>query len=148
MDDGARPFAVAVDDARWQARFDAEAPAVRRARAAATDFLVEQGIDGLLLEHVRLALSEAAGNVVNHAYRDGGAGSFEVRVAVDPTAVCVIVADRGVGMRPNLGSPGCGLGLGVIAAVASTLTVRRGPDGVGATVEIGFRRARAASAVQ
>jgi two-component sensor histidine kinase len=45
------------------------------------------------------------------------------------TGLVVVVRDYGVGMSPNPDSPGSGLGLSVIGAVAAEVNIERPEDG-------------------
>lgn len=97
-------------------------------RAALVDFAKRIGAPQPTVSAVELAASEAATNVVLHAYRDGegagepgeGAGEpgvIQVEAALAGTALSVVVADVGSGLKPRPNSPGLGLGLGIIAQV-------------------------------
>jgi serine/threonine-protein kinase RsbW len=79
------------------------------------------------LSDIRLAVTEACANVVVHAYPDDHEGPMEVVVSMDDDALTVLVRDWGRGIRPRPDSPGLGLGLSLIAALAET--VQLGHDG-------------------
>jgi anti-sigma regulatory factor (Ser/Thr protein kinase) len=87
---------------------------------------------------VDLAVTEAATNVVVHAYRDrpSGAAPGVLRVAarVEDLALHVNVADDGVGPSPRLDSPGLGLGLGIIARLADVLQIEQANPGTRVTM--------------
>ncbi len=85
---------------------------------------------------VRLAVTEACANVVEHAYPDGG-GTLEVIVEQDGGVVVVTVRDRGKGTASASGPPGAGLGLPLIEALATTVAVRE-PDGGGTELRMTF----------
>lgn len=70
------------------------------------------------LSDVRLAVTEACANVVVHAYPDGHEGQMEVAASIDGEQLIVLVRDWGGGIRPRSDSPGLGLGLSMIAALA------------------------------
>lgn len=70
------------------------------------------------LADVRLAVTEACANVVVHAYPDGEEGPMEVLANMEEGELTVVVRDRGRGIRPRSDSPGLGLGLSLIAALA------------------------------
>jgi stage II sporulation protein AB (anti-sigma F factor) len=99
----------------------AETTSVPMARHALSDTLAEHVDDLLLLE---VAVSEAVGNAVVHAYPDQ-AGEISVKAEVEGEQVLLEVRDWGgeIALDP-LGSTGLGLGLALIAKVASTLTIR------------------------
>lgn len=96
---------------------------VTRARHAAAALAVEVGVDQ---EAVGLAVTEAVGNAVIHAFRGADEGRIIVRAELDPDGpLTVSVEDDGAGMRPNPESPGLGLGLSLIGSVAATLRIER-----------------------
>lgn len=70
------------------------------------------------LSDIRLAVTEACANVVVHAYPDGEEGEMEVLAAIEDDEMTVRVRDWGRGIRPRPDSPGLGLGLSLIAALA------------------------------
>ena len=72
------------------------------------------------LADVKLAVTEACTNVVVHAYPDGD-GPMAVSAGLDEGALTVVVADEGRGILPRPDSPGLGLGLPLIATLASSL---------------------------
>lgn len=78
---------------------------------------------------VKIAVSEAVGNVVVHAYRDGPPGTVEIAASVENGKLVITVADHGVGMSPHPGSPGLGFGLPLIGQVVEDLHVDAGPHG-------------------
>ncbi len=70
------------------------------------------------LSDIRLAVTEACANVVVHAYPDGHEGPMEVVASMHDNSLTVLVRDWGRGIRPRPDSPGLGLGLSLIAALA------------------------------
>ncbi len=104
-------------------RFEEDYPAlpesVSAIRAALQSFAERCSISRQTIEAVALAASEAATNVVVHAYRDvEEPGRIEVTAALAADELWVIVTDAGSGLRPRTDSPGLGLGLAIIAQVA------------------------------
>jgi len=98
------------------ASYAARPESVAAARAAVVEFAARRGASPETLEAVALAVSEAATNVVVHAYRDAAEpGAIEVTAAEAGGELWVIVADGGSGLRPRRDSKGLGLGLGLIA---------------------------------
>jgi anti-sigma regulatory factor (Ser/Thr protein kinase) len=75
------------------------------------------------LSDIRLAVTEACSNVVVHAYPDDQEGTMEVVASMDEDerALTVLVRDWGRGIRPRSDSPGLGLGLSLIAALAESV---------------------------
>jgi serine/threonine-protein kinase RsbW len=99
------------------ANYAARPESVAAARAAIVEFAASSGASPAKLEAVALAVSEAATNVVVHAYRDAvEPGAIEVAAAKAGGELLVIVADDGSGLRPR--RDGKGLGLGLIAQVS------------------------------
>ncbi|HWH95535.1 MAG TPA: ATP-binding protein [Baekduia sp.] len=72
------------------------------------------------LADVKLAVTEACTNVVVHAY-PAGDGPMSVRAGLSDGALTVVVTDEGRGILPRPDSPGLGLGLPLIATLASSL---------------------------
>lgn len=73
------------------------------------------------LSDIRLAVTEACANVVVHAYPDGQDGQMEVLASMGEETLTVLVRDWGRGIRPRPDSPGLGLGLSLIAALADSV---------------------------
>jgi serine/threonine-protein kinase RsbW len=78
------------------------------------------------LSDIRLAVTEACANVVVHAYPDGHYGPMEVIASKDEEALTVLVRDWGRGIGPRPDSPGLGLGLSLIAALADSVQLAHG----------------------
>ena len=91
---------------------------VPKARHAVVAYSVTCGAEAA---DVATATTEAVGNVVTHAYRGRDPGPVRIQAQLDETELLVTVADEGVGMRPNPGSPGLGMGLSMIGAVTSEM---------------------------
>jgi hypothetical protein len=73
-----------------------------------------------------MAVSEAVSNVVLHGYRDDPApGVVEVDADLTDEELLIVVADHGAGFSPRSDSPGAGLGLSLIKAMADDVQVRR-----------------------
>lgn len=104
----------------------ATASAVPAARHAVLAHLREADTPDPPLSDVALAVSEAVTNVVVHAYVDTDPGPVHVRI--EPVSerheLKLVVEDEGHGLRPRTDSPGIGLGLPLMATVASRLDTR------------------------
>jgi len=88
------------------------------------------GADESTLAKIRLAVSEAATNVVLHAYRhDPGAGDVRVFIELAENCLNVGVRDSGIGMSPRADSPGAGLGLSLMANLADRCAINPAPQG-------------------
>jgi serine/threonine-protein kinase RsbW len=90
-----------------------------------------------LIEDLRLAVTEACTNVVRHAYPDGAPGAVEISVEPEPEQVRIVVADYGRGIGTSSDTSGPGLGLPLIAAIASTVDLQSAP-GAGSRVTMTF----------
>jgi serine/threonine-protein kinase RsbW len=122
---------------RIELRMSAEAGAIRTLRDAVRRFAVRHDVRDS--DAVALAVTEAATNVVVHAYRDGGSGDVRVVACAEPERLVVVVRDYGCGMRPRHDSPGLGMGLSLIGHLASHFNVEA-PDGDGTRLRMHFPR--------
>jgi anti-sigma regulatory factor (Ser/Thr protein kinase) len=111
------------------------ADSVGEARRAVGEFASDLGT---LDADVRLAVSEAVSNSVTHAFRGREPGTVTIVCRKRPELLTVTVADDGGGMRPNVESPGLGLGIPLITKLASE--VRFDSSEHGTTVSMSFRR--------
>jgi serine/threonine-protein kinase RsbW len=82
------------------------------------------------LDDIKTVVSEAANNVVLHAY-DGDEGPLEVEVYIDDGALAIVVRDHGQGIRPRAPSdePVTGIGLSVIQALTDRAEFRSATGG-------------------
>ena len=78
---------------------------------------------------VKLAVSEAVTNAVQHAYRDREPGDVWATASVDDDQLHIVIADQGVGMTPRTDSPGLGLGLPLISQLADSIQVHSTSEG-------------------
>jgi serine/threonine-protein kinase RsbW/stage II sporulation protein AB (anti-sigma F factor) len=84
-------------------------------------------------------VSEALTNVVLHAYPPDRAGPVGVSAKLTDDTVEVTVSDEGGGMAPRTNSPGAGLGLPIIAQLASSIEISHGA-GDGTRLRMTFAR--------
>jgi anti-sigma regulatory factor (Ser/Thr protein kinase) len=87
---------------------------------------------------VALALGEACGNVVIHAYPPGDVGPLIVEARVGDGELEVVVSDEGRGMTPHPATAGLGLGLPLMSSLAKVLTITDGEGGRGTDVRMTF----------
>ena len=104
----------------------AEPGSVAEARHAAARLARHHGVEEA---DVKIAVSEAVGNAVLHAYRDGKTGTVRVRGGPVRGKLVFVVADSGVGMSPNPNSPGLHLGIPLIGKVAEDMRIDAGSRG-------------------
>jgi serine/threonine-protein kinase RsbW len=118
--------AASTFDESWPAVADS----VPRARHQVLAHLRSASTPDPPLNDIGLAVSEAVTNVVHHAYREASSpGSFRVRIELGTPEIELVVEDTGGGMRPRADTPGLGLGLPLIATVASRFDIREAPGG-------------------
>jgi serine/threonine-protein kinase RsbW/stage II sporulation protein AB (anti-sigma F factor) len=121
---------------RLELRLEAEPRAVGRARASVVAFAERHGL--ARGADVALAVTEAVTNAVVHAYRNGAEGQVRVVACARADGLLIVVRDYGCGMQPNPISPGAGLGLAVIGALAGEMNIERPEEGGGTRVRIRF----------
>ena len=82
------------------------------------------------LEGVLLAVSEAATNVVMHAYVESPApGPLRVDARADDHMLEVAVEDDGRGVKPRTDSPGLGIGMTLMAQLSESMEISHNPRG-------------------
>jgi anti-sigma regulatory factor (Ser/Thr protein kinase) len=89
------------------------------------------------IEAIRLASSEAAANVVEHAYADQEPGDVEITADVSAGSIWVVIADQGRGLEVGRSSPGLGLGFVWMTKFSDSMTLVTPPEG-GLEVMLGF----------
>lgn len=102
------------------------------------------GADSRAVGDIKLAATEACTNVVLHAYANGDAGTIEVDAYAAEDELRLLVRDHGAGMTPAPIADGLGLGLPLIAALTSTLTIVE-PEAGGTEVSMTFSLREATS---
>jgi anti-sigma regulatory factor (Ser/Thr protein kinase) len=106
----------------------AEPQSVGEARRLVRRFAATHGAEGEALAAIELAVSEAAANVVVHAYDRGATGALRVEADIEQGEFELVVADDGRGFSREP-APGLGLGLGLILRCAQALEIRDRPMG-------------------
>jgi anti-sigma regulatory factor (Ser/Thr protein kinase) len=110
---------------------------VPNARSAVSELCDQLAIEDDVAERVRITVTEACANCVQHAYRGAPASStYMLETRIEDHALVVIVHDCGVGMIPSKNA-GLGLGLRLIEELADSAEVSSRP-GHGTRVEMRF----------
>jgi serine/threonine-protein kinase RsbW/stage II sporulation protein AB (anti-sigma F factor) len=122
-----------VDEAVLDRSYPALASQIPAIRRAVDEVARDMGAGDDVLLQINLAVSEAATNAVQHAYRDRCASARDiVRVVVREGyghSLVVHVHDRGMGLVPRPDSPGLGLGLCLMTHECTRFEIRRSVDG-------------------
>jgi anti-sigma regulatory factor (Ser/Thr protein kinase) len=117
-----------VPVARWQATFPAAPAVLGTIRAKLAEIAKQCGLPDDRVGDVKLAVSEAAAQVVRHAYPNDE-GTVTVLALAEGGELRIVIRDTGTRMTPRSDSPGLGLGLPVIAAVTDSTEVISTDDG-------------------
>jgi anti-sigma regulatory factor (Ser/Thr protein kinase) len=96
------------------ALFDAVADSIPEVRLRLRTWCDAIPIGAPILGDLLLAVTEAAANVVRHAYPDGSPGTFSLDARREGADVVITIRDEGVGMGHAPPSQGGGLGLEII----------------------------------
>ncbi len=138
-----------MSDATVRLSFPAKADYLLLARLALGGVVREMPVGPELLADLRLAVTEACGNAVKHAYGDGD-GSVEVAFVVREDRLEMLVEDTGAGLElplieqllepepPNAAVEPAdgGMGIAIIRAIVDELEVTSGADGRGTVVRM------------
>ena len=124
-------------------RFPAKPDYLLLARLTLSGIARELPLGDEVLADLKLALTEACGNVVRHAYRDGD-GDVSVLFTIDDRRILMTVRDNGDGIRapdaidesPVEGPLEGGMGMSIIRAIVDELQVEPGNDGRGTVVRM------------
>src|SRR6266480_4384003 len=117
-------------------KFPANSESVTAARHSIEDYARSLGIADV--KNIALAVSEAVGNAVIHAYREHEPGTNDLRAELlVPDTLLVVVTDDGDGMSPHPEYPGLGLGLPLMGSLPTGLEIER-HDPHGTTVRMRF----------
>ena len=113
-----------------------QVPAIRR---AVNGVARGWGADSATLTRIGLAVTEAATNVVLHAYRRPQESErIYVRAHSDGPCLAVSIRDNGVGMGPRADSPGLGLGLPVIEHTTDCYEIQCADGTTGTEIRMRF----------
>jgi serine/threonine-protein kinase RsbW len=124
--------------------FPAKADYLLLARLALSGIARELPVGDELLADLKLALTEACGNAVRHAYSDTE-GDVSIVFAIDADRLSMTVDDHGDGIRapdvpldddPPSRPLESGMGMPIIRAIVDELAVEPGPEGRGTRVRM------------
>ena len=125
--------------------FPAKAEYLLLARLTLSGLARELPIEEELLADLKLAVTEACGNVVRHAY-PGDEGDVSLVVTIGDSRLLLTVEDYGAGIRaPDVTVDGLdelseplesGMGMPIIRAIVDELAVEEGSDGRGTVVRM------------
>ena len=126
--------------------FPAKAEYLLLARLTLSGLARELPIEEELLADLKLAVTEACGNAVRHAYPGDEAGDVSLVVTIDDSRLLLTVEDYGAGIRApdspvdeadELSEPlESGMGMPIIRAIVDELAVEEGSDGRGTVVRM------------
>jgi anti-sigma regulatory factor (Ser/Thr protein kinase) len=109
---------------RLEISMAAEPGSVRLVRTEIMRWFHElQNAEDALAASIAVAVSEAVGNVVRHAYPGEGTGRVEVEAQLEESSIVVSVSDGGRGMGSHVDRSRNGMGLPVIGRLADGVTV-------------------------
>jgi serine/threonine-protein kinase RsbW len=119
--------------------FPAKADYLLLARLALAGVARDVEVSDELLADLKLAVTEACGNSVRHAY-PGGDGDVTVAYALEGETLEMVVEDRGIGVaaqepaeRAELDG---GMGMSIIRTIVDDLAVEPGAGGRGTVVRM------------
>ena len=122
--------------------FPAKSDYLLLARLALTGLARSFPLDAEVLADLKLAVTEACGNAVRHAY-DEGEGPVTVKLVAGDDRLEIVVEDEGVGVDaaavPDFlaeDRPEGGMGMAILRAVVDELDIRNGADGKGTVVHM------------
>lgn len=115
------------DSAPLELKFRCAPSSVTEARTRVAEYAASNGANR---GDVELAVAEAVGNAVVHAFEGRDDGVITVRAETDgPDYLVVEIVDTGFGMTTAARDPGAGFGLPLIGAVADSVEIHSGRQG-------------------
>ncbi len=124
---------------RLEIRAPAQPERIGALRREIVAWAARHGADDDCREALALAVSEALTNVVMHAYRGAGVGDIIVEAWRDADEhLVVVVCDDGHGLSPHADSPGLGLGIAIMARMASDFVIAKRESRPGTYVMLRF----------
>ena len=140
-----------ADELTVRLSFPAKPDYLLLARLALSGIARHAVLDDEVLADLKLAVTEACGNAVRHAYPDGDPGEVAVSYVVGDDRIVMIVEDHGAGIDavevprdPAAGPVDAGMGLAIMKTIVDELDIGAGSDGRGTMVRM-TKRLQAAS---
>ena len=133
-----------MNDTKVVLTFPAKADYLLLARLALSGIARGAEVDDEVLADLKLAVTEACGNAVRHAYGPAG-GDVTLTFVVEGDQLEVLVADEGKGITLDddreldaeaVGPLEGGMGMPIIRAIVDELDVAGGPNGRGTIVRM------------
>jgi serine/threonine-protein kinase RsbW len=131
-----------MDESAVRLTFPAKSDYLLLARLALTGLARSFPLDAEVLADMKLAVTEACGNAVRHAYRDGE-GPVTVKLVAGGDRLEMFVEDEGAGVEeaavPDFlaeDRPEGGMGMAIMRAVVDELDIRNGAGGRGTVVHM------------
>jgi serine/threonine-protein kinase RsbW len=120
--------------------FPAKADYLLLARLVLAGIARDVEVSDELLADLKLAVTEACGNSVRHAYPSGG-GDVTVAYALEGETLEMVVEDRGIGVDAATEPAGRaqldgGMGMSIIRTIVDDVLVEPGADGHGTVVRM------------
>jgi serine/threonine-protein kinase RsbW len=137
-----------MSDGMVRLSFPAKPDYLLLARLALSGLAREVSMSEEVLGDLKLAVTEACGNAVRHAYPGGEGGDVTVSYVVSSSAVEMIVEDEGTGLEgreipdePASAPVESGMGISIMRAIVDELDIHAGADGRGTVVRMSKRLA-------
>jgi serine/threonine-protein kinase RsbW len=123
--------------------FPAKSDYLLLARLALTGLARSYPLEAEVLADLKLAVTEACGNAVRHAYDDEEEGPVTVKLVAAGDRLELVVEDEGTGVDeaavPDFlaeDRPEGGMGMAIMRAVVDELDIRNGASGKGTVVHM------------
>jgi anti-sigma regulatory factor (Ser/Thr protein kinase) len=110
----------------FELRLGPSPESVTRARTKVAEYAEAAGADR---EVVEMAVAEAVGNSVLHAFRNREEGTIRVRAEVAADQLVIEISDDGTGIQPDPEGRRAGLGLPIIGGLGESIEIHSGVTG-------------------
>jgi anti-sigma regulatory factor (Ser/Thr protein kinase) len=133
---GGKKLSIRSMPMRLEMTADARPECVPPLRNVAASYAGEMGLSDAQIYAVKMCVSEAVTNVVEHAYPESDPGSVELSLHEVQDELEVVVTDRGRAPREHSDDEPGGFGLAMISRLMSRCTFAAAADGT--SVEMRF----------